>query len=395
MKKRFIILLLFLCSNIFIFAGDSIKIKFPHFVAINTTDGFVFPSNKFVQGEYRIPHYTAFTIKYGVSSKGDDWKDHTYGHPALGVGLYVANFYREDDLGTPFSLFFFQRATLRQFTPRWSLDYEWNLGSSFNWKYYDAFDNPDNIALGSSINVHVGGNVFMKWRMSQKFDLHGGIGFTHFSNGASALPNRGLNMANAFVELVYHIHREDKPDPLTGQYTAPKFEKHTDHDLMFLISSREAVVDTTGTGLSGPYTDRKFKVLGVSYAHMFSNNYRFKWGPSTEVVYDESSGISSWREEHPETHKYHDRLKMGKMSERFSIGLSLKGEISMPAYSVFANLGYDVVHGNKKNKRLYQILGIKLYLKENLFGTFGIRATNFGQAQFLYWNLGYTFERKR
>lgn len=402
MKKRFIVVLCIVISCLSIYSRDlsypkdSVKSKFPHFIAFNAADGLVFPTNEFVSGEYRIPHYTSFTLKYGISSKGDDWKDYTYGLPTLGVGIYMANFYRDNDLGTPFSLFFFQGATLKQFNTKISLNYEWNLGGSFNWKHYDAFDNPDNIALGSSVNVHVGGNLFVKWRLSKKLDLSTGFGFTHFSNGASALPNRGLNMANAFVELTYHLNREDPPlTPLTNPYTAPVFKKHVNHDLMLLISSREAKVDTVGTGLASPYTDRKFKVLGFSYSHMFSNSYRYKWGPSVEMTYDESSGITCWREWHPETNKMHDRTRMGKVRDRFSVGLSLKGEMSMPAYSVFANLGYDVIHGNKKDERLYQILGVKIYLKDNLFGTFGIRATNFGSAQYLFWNLGYSFEQEK
>lgn len=395
MKKRTLLLLFAVFNCLLFYASDSIKSKLPHFLAVNTTDGFVFPTNKFVSGDYRIPHYTAFTIKYGITARGNSWQDYTYGMPTLGVGLYVANFYRDHDLGTPFSLFLFQGATLHQFNPKLTLNYEWNLGGSFNWKHYDAFSNPDNIALGSSVNVHVGGNLFVRWRMSKKFDLNAGLGFTHFSNGASALPNRGLNMANAFVELAYHFNREESTELQPTSYTAPVFRKHINHDLMFLVSSREATVDTVGTGLANKYTERKFKVLGLSYAYMLSNSYRYKWGPSIEATYDESSGITSWRELHPVTNKMHDRTKLGEMSDRISVGLSLKGEMSMPAYSVFANLGYDIIHGNKKDKRLYQILGVKVFLKDNLFGTFGIRATNFGSAQYLYWNLGYSFEQER
>lgn len=391
------LLFLFVALNsLCLFANDSInKTKLPHFIAVNATEGLVFQTNDFVSGDNRIPHYTAFTLKYGFASKGDDWKDYTYGLPTLGVGVYVANFYRKRDLGTPFSVFLFQGAKLRQLNPRLSLNYEWNLGGSFNWKYYDPFDNPDNVALGSSVNVHVGGSLFLNWRLSKKFDLNTGVGFTHFSNGASSLPNSGLNMANAFVELVYHFNREEVISTLINPYPVPEYKKHIAHDLMFLISSREAKLDTVGTGLPSPYGHRKYKVLGLSYAHMISNSYRYKWGPSIEATYDESSGVTSWREEHPETKKFYDRAKLGKFNDRFSLGVSLKGEISMPAYAVFANLGYDIIHGNKEDQRLYQILGVKVYLKDNLFGTFGIRATNFGKAQYLFWNLGYTFEQER
>lgn len=393
---RRLILLFSICylSNTNVLAGDTIKTKLPHFITLNAADGLVFATNDFVAGEHKIPHYISYAVKYGFAARGDHWKDYAYGMPYLGIGFYSANFYREKDLGRPFSLYVFQGAQIHKFSRTLSLNYEWNLGGSFNWKYYDEFDNPNNIALGSSVNIHVGGNLFMKWKMSKKFDLHFGAGFTHFSNGASSLPNSGLNMANLFIELAYHINREDDK-PINPIYTPPKYRKHTAHDLMFLFSSRQARVDTLNTGLASEYTSRKFKVLGLSYSHMLCNTYRYRWGPSIEAFYDESSGITSWRQQHPETGKFSDRVKLGKLKDRFSVGLSLKGEILMPVYSIFANLGYDIIHGNPKDKRFYQILGVKVYLKDNLFGTFGIRANNFGRAQYLYWNLGYTFNQYR
>ena len=376
-------------------ASDSIKTKIPQFFSVNTTTGYVFPTNKFVAGDYSIPHYTSFTIKYGFGTRGDKWEDYAYGLPTLGVGFYMANFFRDHDIGTPFSLFLFQGARIRQFTPRLSLNYEWNLGVSFNWKPYDPFDNPNNIALGSSTNVHVAGNLFLNWRLSKKWDLNGGAGFTHFSNGASALPNSGLNMANLFVEIVYNFNREEPKSLFNNPYIPPPFEKHIDHDLMFMATSRNARIDTLNTGLPSEFTNRNFTVLGISYARMFHNSYRYKFGPGIDITYDESSGITVSRQKHPETGKTYDRIKLGNFADRFSVGLSVKGEMAMPAYSVFANLGYDIIHGNKKDARLYQILGVKIYLTDSFFGTFGIRATNFGKAQYLYWNLGYTFEQHR
>ncbi|MCD8165805.1 MAG: acyloxyacyl hydrolase [Bacteroides sp.] len=378
-----------------LFANDSTKVKPQHFVSFNTVDGFVFPTNESVQGEYSIPHYTSFSLKYGLASKGDKWEDYAYGLPYVGVGFYMAEFYRHDDLGQPFSIYLFQGGRLRQFTDRFSLNYEVNLGNSFNWKHYDPFDNPYNLALGSTVNVHVAASAYLQWKFAKKFDFNAGLSLTHFSNGATTLPNSGLNMASVFVELSYHFNREEYLPKFDATLVPPAFKQHYQHDLSFLISSRHAEVDTLGTGLASEFTGRKFKVLGGSYAFLFANNYRYKWGPSTEFVYDESVGITSWRELHPESGKTLDRVKLGSLRERFSWGLSIKGEIVQPHYSVFANIGYDFIHSHQKESRIYQILGVKLYLQNNLFGTFGIRATDLCRAQYLYWNLGYTFTTKK
>lgn len=393
--KKVLILALTIMYGVLAHGNDSLKTRLPHFLTINTTDGEVFPTNDFVRGDYRTPHFSSFALKYGFTSNDNSWKNIVYGSPYGGIGLYVVNFYRENELGTPFSLFFFQGAEIYRFNPKVSVNYEWNLGGSFNWRHYDPFDNPDNTALGSTVNVHVAGNIYAKWKLNRKIDLNAGVSVTHFSNGASALPNNGINMAGLFLELSYHFNREEIHAEITHSYDIPPFEKRIDHDAMFMITSRHAKVDTLGTGLASEYTHRKFKVLGLSYSYMMANSYRYKWGPSIEATYDESSGIRSWREKHPENGKFYDRIQLGNVFKRFSVGMSVKGEMSMPYYSVFANLGYDILHGNSKDKRLYQIVGIKVYLKDNMFGTFGIRATSFQKAQYLYWNLGYTIPQKR
>ncbi len=394
MLKKILLYFLMISCGVPLVANDSLIRNLPYFVSLNTTDGLVFQTNDFVSGENKIPAYTSFALKFGVSSKGDNWKDHAYGMPYMGIGIYTANFHRSKDLGRPFSVFLFQGAQLFQFTPKLSMNYEFNLGSSFNWKHYDPFDNPENTAMGSSVNVHVGGNLYLKWKLSHRMDLHTGAGITHFSNGASSLPNKGLNMAAAFFELTYHFNQpEQTPLALSSYHPAPRFRKYRAHDVSFLISTKEAKVDTTDTGLATSFVNRKFKVLGLNYSYMFCNNYRYKWGPSLELSYDESSGIKAWMQQLPETGKYYERIKLGKVEDRFSAGLSIKGEMLMPAYSLFCNLGYNVLHGNKSDKRLYQIAGVKIHLSDHIFGTFGIRATSFGKAQYLYWTLGYSFKQ--
>ncbi|MDL2290236.1 hypothetical protein LJB95_02400, partial [Paludibacteraceae bacterium OttesenSCG-928-F17] len=174
----------------------------------------------------------------------------------------------------------------------------------------------------------------------------------------------------------------------------PSVRKHVDHEIMVLVTSRNAKVDTTGTGLSSPYTAKNFKVVGLSYSYLFDNSFRYRWGPSIEFSYDEGAGIKSWRQLNPNDGKYYDRIELGKFGERLSLGLSMKGEIVMPYYSFFANVGYDVIHANNNFKRLYQIIGIKFNLTDNFFATAAIRATHFSKVQYLFLNLGYTIPGK-
>ncbi len=368
--------------------------RYPQFLALNTMTGIVLPTNDYIKAGNCIPMYSSFSLKYGINAKGDTWQDAAYGMPYYGVGIYSAFFYDKGALGNPISVYLFQGGTLSEFGRKWWLKYEFNLGMSFNWKPFDPFDNPDNIALGSSVNAHIGANLYLKKELSPVWDLNFGLALTHFSNGAMQLPNKGLNLFAPFVEVAYNFNRETEKKVKDPALTPPPFEARMDYDIIFTSSSRQIRVDTAGTGLPSRLIDKNFKVFGLSYATLFVRNYKYKWGPSVELAYDESSGVKVWRQQHPEDGQFYDRVKLGDFHERFSLGISLKGELTFPYVSFFANMGYNILHGNDYDYRLYQIIGAKAYVKDNLFGTFGIRANRFSKAQYLFWSIGYTINGK-
>jgi hypothetical protein len=402
MKRYYLlfIILLFVTKSSYaggIAASDSlspVKKSPPRFVSLTGTGSIVLPTNDYIREGNRIPWHSASSFKFGAYSAGDSWEDFAYGMPYNGIGIYTAKFFNKKALGTPISLYLFQGGDWKRFNTNWSLKYEFNLGMSFNWKPYDVFDNPDNIALGSASNVHVGANIYMKRRLNNRWDLHLGMTGGHFSNGAQRLPNKGINLLSPFVELVYNINPEAVDYSKRIRFTPPPLEKRIDYDVLFTVTSRQIWIDTTGTGLPRRTLDKNFKVFGLSYATMFVNSYNYKWGPSIEMVYDESSGVKVWRQIHPEDGQYYDRVKPGPVHKRFSVGLSLKGEMTYRRVSFFANMGYNLLHGNTYDYRIYQIIGAKAYLKDNIYGVFGIRAGKFSRAQYLYWSIGYTIKGK-
>lgn len=364
------------------------------FLSLNAQGGIVLRTNDYIREGKAVPVYSSFALKYGIYSSKDNWEDVAYGMPYFGIGFYGARFYNKKALGHPFSLFLFQGAEVRRFNRNLSLNYEIDLGMSFNWKPYDAFDNPRNVALGSSSNIHVGASMYFKSRLSKHFDLNYGLGLSHFSNGAQQLPNKGLNLFAPFVELVYNFQENPTYTETSSSHTPLPLEDRMDYDLTFTSTTRQVWVDTVGTGLPSRVLDKNFKVFGLSYSALFVHNYKYKWGPSMELVYDESSGMRAWRQEHPTDGYFYDRVKLGTFFERLSLGLSIRGEVSYPRHSFFAHLGYNILHGNSYDYRFYQIVGLKAYLQGNFFGTFGIRASRFSKAQYLYWSIGYTIPGK-
>jgi len=359
------------------------------FVSLQVQNGLVLPTNDFIRNSKEKITFSTVSLKYGFSTTKARWQDYAYGMPYGGVGLMFMQFSNKQEIGSPFAIYSFQRTTILGRSTRTKLNFEWLLGASFNWNPYDPFDNPGNIAIGSKTNLYAGVNIYTKFQLNKEWDVHTGIAISHFSNGATRLPNKGLNLISATAELSYNFSRNSlkndcfEPKP-------PLVDKRVDYDFLINISSRQKNFDTLRTNLPSPYIDKKFSIIGVTFAPMFQKNYKYKYGGGLDFLYDEIMGTIAWRQLNPNDGKEYDRVKLGKFGERISLGTSARGELVMPMYSIFANFGYNIIHGNRTDTRFYQIMGIKVYLKENFFGTFGIRASKFCKAQYLYWSLGYT-----
>jgi hypothetical protein len=422
MKKRIVLLWTLVCLFATASAEDTIKVRNPakpgrsKFVSFQFADGLVTPTSRIADGKTLTPHVTALSLKYGFYARGDKWEDFDYGMPYGGIGLYKPFYSARKEMGKPFSLYLFQGAELKSFRAGRSLNYEINLGMSFNWNHFDALSNPGFEALGSAVNAHLAGNLYYRRPLSEHLDLNLGVNVTHFSNGAQRTPNYGINSISPLVELVYYIHgngggRGCGRDAHDGvkDLQPPLFEKRRAHDVSFFVTERTISLDTAGTNLRSEYPRRRFTVAGLSYSYMLHRVRRFMWGGGLDIVYDEgrrasvyAAGAAAENEVSvyrrldglpapAKTPLYTEVVRLSRFPERISAGLLLKGEFVMPGYSIFAGVGYQVLHPRRKNSRLYQVYGIKVYLTENLFSSFGVSSNHITRSDYLYLNVGYTF----
>lgn len=394
-KLILFVLLAFSIQNIFAYESRTEqREKHPMFFSLKGEKGSALKTNDYLKATGETG-YSAIHARYGICPTNDSWANKAFRMPYGGIGFSIAQ--PEDNaFGHPFSLYLFQGGRVCKLFRPLSLHYECQLGYSGNWGHYDRFRQPDNICIGSSENVYVGGNIYLKANISKHLDLNIGAGVCHFSNGATQMPNKGMNIAAPFIELTYKFNGPQiVPD---APKCVPEKPNKVDHQIIATFSQRQKYYSVVGTGLSTQYVNHSHRVYGLSYSRLFVGSYKFRWGPSLELLYDESSNSEAkWEQvanpQNSEEIRYYDHVHLASPKERFSAGISLKGEVKMPFGSYFANLGYDVIHSNEDDTRLYEILGAKFDITDNVFGVFGIRATRFSKAQFFCWSLGYTFKR--
>ena len=216
---------------------------FIHRLGMEARPQYVFPTNPFLQGENERwkPIQTSFAahLKYSFKFRPNTCADRIYGGAYQGIGVSLTTFGDKKQLGDPFSFYVFQGARIARFSPRASLNYEWNFGLSAGWKPYDNYYNSYNGAVGSRMNAYINAGVYINWAFSRYFDLIVGGDFTHFSNGNTKFPNAGINTAGAKIGLVYNFNRtEEDLSKSLYQPVTTRFPRHISYDVVLFGSWR-------------------------------------------------------------------------------------------------------------------------------------------------------------
>ncbi len=189
-----------------IIAHDSLSQKSLFKAEFRVDIGNILPTNDFVKSQNTdgdgLAHYQAYSLRFARQTIGDKLWEKLYGYPVYGVGIYTAYFKNTPKLGNPIAVYGFFNAPFYRLN-KWSLNYELGLGLTFNWNSYDPVKNPNNIALSADKSVYIDAGVSLKYKLNNKMALGIGYGFTHFSNGAIKLPNKGLNSTSAKINLTY------------------------------------------------------------------------------------------------------------------------------------------------------------------------------------------------
>lgn len=69
-------------------------------------------------------------VKVGVSALGNRWVDIVYGMPYYGIGVGFYDF-GSPKVGNPISIYLLQGGTLKPYSKRFMMKYEWNFGMGY------------------------------------------------------------------------------------------------------------------------------------------------------------------------------------------------------------------------------------------------------------------------
>ena len=390
MRIRYILLIFFILHGFFQSFGDSIPKAYESplqwKIGFNINPYYV-PANKgFLKGENllnkKVNSGLSLNIKADFSFNEESQEGLLYKGLYQGIGLGVNSFFANDLLGTPLSIYAFQGAPIVHLKKNLWLGYEWQFGPALGWKHDKVTDSPYSRVVSTSITAMLGIGFGIHYVPSPKWEISAGLQATHFSNGNTSLPNAGVNTLGATLGIAYILN------PNTQNLTPTiKLIEEADkgiwlYDITLYGAWRKRVVEIYEEPQLCPGT---FGIFGLQFSPLRKLNRFVAIGPSLDLQYDQSAGISSYWVEGT----WGSDIKFYKppFGKQLSIGLSAHAELTMPIFAVNIGIGYDFL-SPMGDKPFYQMLTLKTFFTKNIYLNTGYRLANFSDPQNLMLGFG-------
>ncbi|AIZ63074.1 hypothetical protein PK28_04060 [Hymenobacter sp. DG25B] len=287
-----------------------------------------------------------------------------YGYPKIGVALVYYD-YHNPVLGKSYGASFYLNKTYWR-TTRQELNFR--LGTGLGW-FTQGFSqelNHKNTLVSSHLNAMLQARVEYDRALSRQVGLLVGVGLNHFSNGATAKPNLGINIPTVVLGLNFHQQRPFRP------LDVPPLPEPTDIGRNFLNLS-------TSLGLKrlNEIDQQIYLVNSVSIVAGRRLDRKSNLLLGLEGFYDRSL-----RAEQRDTARQDAPLVDVKKA-----GVFLGHELLFGRLALVTHLGVYVYNPYKSNNFYYERVGLKYHFTNRLFGAVDLKVHR-GAADVLEWKAG-------
>ncbi len=400
MKRLYIVALISLFS-ISAFSSDSTNVKKDRYnksLRFFYQAGKVLPTNDFLTGDNAsgepVDYFQSFSLQYGIETDGRKLWQQLYAYPTWGFAFYSVNFFNPDELGNPSSIYTFINAPIIKRFKNWSINYEVGFGLTYNWKPFDINTNPFQYAIGSNNTVFIDAGLNADFNVGKHFNLTAGFTFTHFSNGATRVPNMGINLIAPRIGAKYRF--EPRKEFIVNEI--PKYSNNWEYIALVAASSKQLgymVTDNSDT----TYVAEAYGVFTFSTGVNRQISHKVKLGLGADFSYDGSYNSYIKYQNNQTT----ERLNAGN-GNKLAIGAYGSFELVIHKLSMVVQPGWYLYREEwevpeepsegisiprRKPGGSYQRIGLKYHIFDNVFAGINVRAYDFSIADYIEWNIGY------
>jgi len=347
-------------------------------------NGHVFATNEFLRGNNaeaeKIKSYQAFALKLLKQTKGDKLWEQIYRYPNWGIGIYTADFYNPEEIGNPVAVYaFFNAPFLRQ--NRFSFNYEFGFGATFNWQSYNPLTNQYNKSIGAGESFLIDAGIDIAYRIFKQVEIKAGVGLTHFSNGGLKVPNLGLNTIAPKISLRYNFF--DRYD--FKKQEVPEYKDRNEWLFSLYGGLKNVVYDSLDVSLMEKYEGVFYPETGLSMLYNRQLSYKSKIGMGITFSYDGSIDAQvavDNGEVEPVKGPFKDKILIS-IYPSYELVAHKVSLIIQPAFYIYRKTL------KSQSPMFHQRIGLKYHITDHVFAGITLRAYDFHVSDFVEWSLGY------
>jgi len=147
-------------------------------------------------------HPTGFELNVQRQTTGTAPWHSWYKYPKVGLALVYYD-YHNPTLGQSYAASIYLSKAIHR-TARHDLSFRLGTGLAYFSEHYDLYTNRKNTFVSSALNATLQLRLEYDVAISQHLGLLMGLGLNHYSNGATAKPNFGINLPTLLLGLNYH-----------------------------------------------------------------------------------------------------------------------------------------------------------------------------------------------
>ncbi len=327
--------------------------------------GFLLPHHESFK-YYQRSYIQSFEVNIGKDSDGEKLWQQLHKYPTLGFGYYYTDLQYVDVLGKAHAVYGFINQRLNK-SRRFSIKVNSAIGLGYLTKHFDNENNVENIAISTHFNIYA--HLGFEAHVSIHKQINGslGVGFSHFSNGAFKMPNKGINLISANVGLKYNFYK----DSVKFRRTKITDYKPTTHYTMtFAVGRKEFDLPEQG----------RFTISSLSFSIVRKISYIREIGIGLDLFFDPSKRLYFENNENFDSSN----------KDYLSAGLHFSYNIIYGKTTFIIQQGIYLLQKPLPFESIYGRFGFRYDVCKHAFFNLTLR-TYLAQANFVEWGVGYKF----
>jgi len=323
-------------------------------------------------------------LEFGLQMAGNkDWHV-AYNYPMTGFGIHYDYMNKPDVLGYAVGFYGFLEVPIVR-KSEFEVMYRLTSGLTYVSERFNQYDNPENTAIATWVNYLFNTGFQSRYWMTQETALSMGFGLTHYSNGGTRIPNKGLNQLHLNLGVLHYLQ---------GEYNDFSSIKRPivwkpNHEIYAMGAMGRVDI---GTLVQNVGTNQMYTTAVITLGY----NYRYaphrKIGLSLDGFYNESFNWSHWNGFIYHGYEWKDLSRLG-MAINHEFVLNRLSIVIAGGFYLIPSPDKTGILGLKTKEWAYERLGFRYYPIENLFVNVSVKAYGF-KAETIEAGIGFSFKSK-